>query len=1156
MERNTLKRQTILRLFWGVRTIINISCLFVLLSYCLPCKLWSQSSFDYPQIIQKLDSQLQLGNRRALRELGTLLDLPEHRQQVIHTLEKNTFFQTSEVVFQQVSRADFLLFFYNNENKIKFSEVLKGFYLTPIEAQQAETQNIQLQPLGDTLQLEANRQLRQIAQQWGATIGTNDTNRCAQLLRQAAELQTKEAYHWLLSIIQNRHIERNKHALYQHILQIVVDFPTQETLDILLHAYDEGIFTEKELLPSLSIIVNQPVHHLEALRLSLDSLDNNLAAMRRIGYEKGLTFKSNFFEDRIDFLGKILSTKNIPNYLKRNALADLLASENIRALFYIAAQVRLQPQLKNFYIKKIEKLTKMRFHALPTEGGEIAWAKDYVRFWVARGEDFEWDKARHQFVSKTDIANRTQYYEQCFRRLNSENDSAAFGAFIALTEGEPSEVENLADRYRTLLRAVNLHLPEFRHQFLEQMAHLVRFCQNYHISYQLSKENQLLVRKLLQPLSPQERFAVENNLLKIIDLQDVTAFEYAAFLHAQNIDASFSFGRIFDKFYSEKWLAIEKDTLQLRLFLKKTALFRKIGTVGVCNLYHKKINLNSQALVKKFQFLAQTEDDTDIITEIQILLAEIEEKKREQNSNTEGSPVVRNLVNAPQMFLDADLRAMPMPTENDVRLVVNALQLERDKENIQTLLKYLELHPTIEGVPHLFRILGDGRSVNRGVEGNIITVGERIADILQVIYRHRPKTDNRVEAWRERRDRDGANFRLWQRQFLMEQIDYLKKAIREKRPLNIEDLNEVASSPLFKSEQHRALILQALPLVRTVPTLRALQLKPRLVASRDLAVFENQYIAPKDLDDLFKSIEPDDFQKVMLFAAKQLDSFRTRFGDDTIRLVVEKGAYINSMFKIHWFADSVREGKLTTAQREDMINAINKYLASGETISEYEEQGSLMNLTELGNVGQTTANKLRTTFTIEILEEAKSKIQEAILARVRYQDLPEVIRLSDSLSRREGYEPLRFLSRDFGLPIFNLDAEQKNIFIKQHQQLTQKEIYTFYLKKFDIDFIDDNNQLDLDKIYNILKYEIVAPFAGNGGERRDWFAYGVIKLLELTFNTQLHFHEKLNENQLFYTYNAAKRANAWMAFLEERKLVNSPPSVPASFNRLLTGLTN
>jgi hypothetical protein len=259
------------------------------------------------------------------------------------------------------------------------------------------------------------------------------------------------------------------------------------------------------------------------------------------------------------------------------------------------------------------------------------------------------------------------------------------------------------------------------------------------------------------------------------------------------------------------------------------------------------------------------------------------------------------------------------------------------------------------------------------------------------------------------------------------------------------------------------------------------------------------------------------------------------------------------MFKIHWFADSVREGKISSQYRNNMINQLNIYLSVGEAISEYEEQNSLMSLMELENVGRSTAEKLRTTLAIEIPEEAKSKVQEAILARVRYEDLPYVISLLDSLSRRTDYEALHFLPRDFGLPIFSLDAEQKNLFIKQHQQLTQKEIYTFYLKKFGIDFTDSKGNLDLEKIYNILKYEIVAPFAGNGGERRDWFAYGIIKVLELEYGTRLGFHEKLNENQGFYTYNAAKRATAWMQYLADKKLVLQAPSVPASFNFLLTG---
>lgn len=98
----------------------------------------------------------------------------------------------------------------------------------------------------------------------------------------------------------------------------------------------------------------------------------------------------------------------------------------------------------------------------------------------------------------------------------------------------------------------------------------------------------------------------------------------------------------------------------------------------------------------------------------------------------------------------------------------------------------------------------------------------------------------------------------------------------------------------------------------------------------------------------------------------------------------------------------------------------------------------------------------------------------------------------------------------------------------------------------------ENDELDFNKIYNILKYEIVAPFTG-GGSQRDYFTFGIIKILELNFNNHLGFHEKLNENQMFYTFSATKRAVRWMQLLEERRLVKPDPSVPGSFNRLFAG---
>ena len=68
---------------------------------------------------------------------------------------------------------------------------------------------------------------------------------------------------------------------------------------------------------------------------------------------------------------------------------------------------------------------------------------------------------------------------------------------------------------------------------------------------------------------PQERFKLENKLIKELQLKDITSVEYWACLEEHDIEFNFSIGRILDRFYSEHWDEIKNDDDQLRLFLKK-----------------------------------------------------------------------------------------------------------------------------------------------------------------------------------------------------------------------------------------------------------------------------------------------------------------------------------------------------------------------------------------------------------------------------------------------------------------------------------------------------------------------------------------------------------------------------------------------------------
>jgi len=90
-----------------------------------------------------------------------------------------------------------------------------------------------------------------------------------------------------------------------------------------------------------------------------------------------------------------------------------------------------------------------------------------------------------------------------------------------------------------------------------------------------------------------------------------------------------------------------------------------------------------------------------------------------------------------------------------------------------------------------------------------------------------------------------------------------------------------------------------------------------------------------------------------------------------------------------------------------------------------------------------------------------------------------------------------------------------------------------------LDYKCKRDALDFNKIYDILQYDIVTPFVGASGGKRDDYVYGIIKLLEIEFHTRLKFHEKLNESQTFYTFSSAKRADAWKAYLLDNNIVKS-----------------
>lgn len=175
----------------------------------------------------------------------------------------------------------------------------------------------------------------------------------------------------------------------------------------------------------------------------------------------------------------------------------------------------------------------------------------------------------------------------------------------------------------------------------------------------------------------------------------------------------------------------------------------------------------------------------------------------------------------------------------------------------------------------------------------------------------------------------------------------------------------------------------------------------------------------------------------------------------------------------------------------------------------------------------------------------------ALLSRINYNQiglaLQEVDRITKGHDRWGVYEFLErdfrfFMMHDFG------NIATRKAFLKLYNSLSEYELYAYLLDRAGIGYRKENGSFDYDKIYEILKYNVVNAFAGGGGGDEDNEVYTVIKLLELTHKTTLGYPQKICNAGLVYGCDARDRANEWMQYLQDNKLLKERHDEPVSFN--------
>ncbi len=1112
------------------------------------------SAQDGPEdLLFQMEASIKRGEKRSLRDLGSLLDKSSTKKQAISLIRKYSLFKPEEINLDKpLSKATFHSFYYDYEKQIQFSELLGLFYISSLEDRKIkyETKPLNIQNEYGNLPINAIR--GRIDQ----AITDNNQGLLVQQLTLLGRIQNDESSTQLLELSREMRQSSKKWSdkLYYALGQSLAQSRDLDCLKELLNLIAEKKISATDASKQLLVITNLKPRGeitsrnlLKTYRHYIDSL-GTVEEMRAHGYKQIFNFQPNFFNHIVDYYGRILCFAGKRDWLISNAMQDLIATRHPRSLFYLTAMGYKNSQIKEIddqamskMIKTISELTNQRIGVenvkesidfdLSDESDKKA-LENYLCYWAANYDDYEWDEMRNCYVNKYNALEKTQSYEKLFRRLNSRNDSVAMASFAQLTEGEPSEIVALAEKYRQMFRSYNQSLPPFKYKYLEQLSTLTHYCRERNIPYKPHRGLSKMLDKLYTERNENKRYQLENSIIQSLNLNDITALEYWGCINQSSAVTNYSLGRILDVFYSKNWSKILNSDKELRLYLKKSQLLSNIGVIGVCNNYLNKFDLSNQQIEDKLNEIKSTETDRHILNQVAILIS---------SSRDETDSALSDFIAYPLGLNKRDIKPLPPPNKKELKQVVKKIQSLNDNNAIKKLFFYLRLHPTIDHVPLLFELAKDERILlkRRGWE---MTVADNVTPILETIFSFNFISKDKgkqfdISPWNDLWEKDKANFKKWPAQFFEQKITQLETH----KTLSIDDINLITESPSYEAKYKYA-CLEALKKVSPLKDIKSLNIKPKLSLKDDLSYLESFKFSYKVLDDIPKLFEIDDPGTMLDYLIRKSEKY-----NDT-----EKGSLFNALFRYPWFATYVHSGQVKKLELEYLVSTLETYLQESDYLSEYEEQTTTLHVTQLRSIGMPLEERLLASIKLDVDKKSIAKIQETIISTISYEEIGLVAQHFNELTPSLGEQPWAFLRNDFGLPIFDL-SDQKDLddFLKRHKNSSENDFYLHYLQEFGIDFQTKGGKLDYQKIYEILLFDAVTPFVAGSGGKRDYHTYGIIKVLELKFKTSLDFHRKLNENQSFYTFSTAKRSEAWIDYLKEKNLIKVDNKMAPSFTFLI-----
>ncbi|CAL2091605.1 conserved hypothetical protein [Tenacibaculum sp. 190524A05c] len=1167
----------------------------LVLLFVYPTIMFSQLDKQSKELNEKLDNLLELINSGDTKAISDVSEFLNDRRQFIRKNGQNTnttnlrevalsilYYYTDFEglsINDSLTASSFKKFLFNNNLKIEYSGFLNKFTNIPLSSRNVEYRLRKL-----NVEKDEEPSLGAIKLEIKELVEKGRYYNIIEKIESAAKLKSKEAFDFLKECAEGRYWNNGKNdrenQIYSGICYSLRHFKTIESAKIILkilkthkvYSIDECVLALSKITNVDLVIKNQSYESIVQEYIQLLEAYPSIEELKEFGY-KSVFNKDDFKPDNVaEFYGSVLLNSLDYWWINYHALNDVFASNDPLALRYVGSQLHRKVSIYNDHlgrsefdiVKIMEEKTGVKLEVKDRTGNWTTTYNDdvakvnYLVYWYNHYKDYKWNSRKKQFENTSDRILKPDVVSILFKKLFSKNDSIALNAYEELTQQKPEIIRNKINQYNlSSFGGANRKLPMFARKFLLQLVELTAYCKNHKLIFEPSKTLVAKIDLLDKTKSFKEKYQLENKLIRSLNIRDITPLEYYTLI---NNKANSSVSRILDKWYSENWEDVIGDEKELKLYLKKTALYDRLGIIGNVNKYDLKFNNVGSATIKKLKNFVKNEKDEDIKATALKVLNRNKGATEKEKIVVSISDFIANIKNQN----DETAKMVKVNSKEDYILLFKALA-KADKKDANNLMIVVMRNVNVNMTPYLIESLSVKTLVDQGnisrhdtnmnyhsISYNIF-VSDKIVACLEHIHNHvfpipqDPKLDVKfvsssrssssyfrnkhktANKWEELFEKNPSDYKNWGRNFYFNRIENLK----DKDSISIADINRILTSQYYKNED-KSVVFSYLDKVKPKNAISYLKFKGRKLEEKDIRYFKEDSLYAEDVErivKMFKGIPPEQIIDYVKQVSKNFE-------------LVEKGKMYNKLMWNTQFKDWVKEFNLSSTYKNEIIEALKLYRNTLEKDSfNYPYVNKFIGIIE--SDGESIEEVLQK---VIAMKSEGTELAKSILKEANYKDLGVILKYYKDLPITD-YERLEYLTSDLGFCLLgNYSDELINKFHKNYKEMNEAELYSFYLNKTGVVY-QEKGELNFEKIYDILEFNLVDGFTGGRDYERHIHVYSIIRLLELHFNNHFGEDRKFNNSISNMLYSVSEKAFLWMEFLKDKGHVKLTPfRVPSISN--------